>query len=166
MKDTFAGLFKIGSHFAKNKLLVKDTGARFASAKELSSIFSPRNKGLLIDGQNSRISQKDSYEHVAVIAKPGSGKTTAFIIPNIFTPNGDGSNEIFKILGGGIKTLSGGVYNRWGQQVYNWNTVSGGWDGHTLSGKEAASGTYYYVITILFNKGKEETYKGSFALVR
>ena len=95
-----------------------------------------------------------------------ANELSAVTIPNVFTPNGDGSNEIFKVLGGGIKTLSGGVYNRWGQQVYNWNTISGGWDGHTLSGKEAASGTYYYVITILFNKGKEETYKGSFALVR
>jgi type IV secretory pathway TraG/TraD family ATPase VirD4 len=111
IKDTFSGLFKIGSFIAKNKLLVKETGARFASSSELSSIFSDRNKGLLIDGQNSRISQTDSYEHVAVIAKPGSGKTTAFIIPNIFELSNsncsmivnDPSAEVYHLTSGHLK---------------------------------------------------------------
>ena len=110
-KDTFSTFFKVGSLIAKNKLLVKEEGARFANSKELKTIFSDKNKGLLIDGQNRRISQKDSYEHVAVIAKPGSGKTTAFIIPNIFELSNsncsmivnDPSSEVYQLTSGHLQ---------------------------------------------------------------
>lgn len=108
LKDTFAGLFKAGSLIAKKKLLVKEEGARFASNTELSALFASRNTGLLIDGDKSRISAKDSFEHVAVIAKPGSGKTTAYILPNIFelAKSGcsmivnDPSKEVFHLTSG------------------------------------------------------------------
>lgn len=111
IKDTFSGLFKIGSFVAKNKLLVKETGARFAKGRELENIFSPRNDGLLIDGDRNRITTKDSYEHLAVVAKPGSGKTTAFIIPNIFELANsncsmivnDPSGEVFQLTSGHLK---------------------------------------------------------------
>lgn len=111
IKDTFSTFFKVGSLIAKNKLLVKEEGARFANSKELKTIFSDKNKGLLIDGQNRRISQKDSYEHVAVIAKPGSGKTTAFIIPNIFELSNsncsmivnDPSSEVYQLTSGHLQ---------------------------------------------------------------
>ncbi|MBQ4852765.1 type IV secretory system conjugative DNA transfer family protein, partial [Pseudoalteromonas sp. MMG012] len=83
IKDTFSSLFNIGSFVAKKKLLVQEQGARFANKAELTSMFSTSNKGLLINGNDQRLSIKDSFEHLAVIAKPGSGKTTAFIIPSI-----------------------------------------------------------------------------------
>ena len=83
LKDTFSSLFKAGSFIAKKKMLVQERGARFANKTELSSLFSYANKGLLINGNDKRLSLTDSFEHLAVIAKPGSGKTTAFILPSI-----------------------------------------------------------------------------------
>ncbi|MFK3866821.1 hypothetical protein [Pseudoalteromonas rhizosphaerae] len=73
IKDTFSSLFSIGNFIAKKKLLVQEQGARFANKAELTSMFSTSNKGLLINGNDKRLSLKDSFEHVAVIAKPGSG---------------------------------------------------------------------------------------------
>lgn len=83
IKDSFSSLFKVGSFLAKKKVLVQESGARFANKTELSSLFSHSNKGLLINGNDKRLSLNDSFEHLAVIAKPGSGKTTAFILPSI-----------------------------------------------------------------------------------
>jgi len=108
IKDTFSGLFKAGAFVAKHRTLRKDTGARFATKDEVAKIFSSRNKGVLIDGHISHLSEKDSFEHIAVIAKPGSGKTTAYIIPNILdlaTSNcsmivNDPSKEVFELTSG------------------------------------------------------------------
>ena len=111
LKDTFSSLFKIGSVVAKNRLLKKESGARFSTKDELRALFSGRNKGLLIDGDKCRLSEVDSFEHVAVIAKPGSGKTTAFILPNILelakSNNSmivnDPSKEVFELTSGYLK---------------------------------------------------------------
>lgn len=119
IKDTFTSLFKIGSHVAKKKLLVKETGAQFASGRELENMFSARNDGLLIDGDRCRITAKDSFEHLAVVAKPGSGKTTAFIIPNIFELANtncsmivnDPSGEVFQLTSGHLKDRGFRVLN-------------------------------------------------------
>lgn len=73
---------------------------------------------------------------------------TEFIIPNIFTPNNDGFNDIFKVPGKGIGKIDAEIFNKWGQRMYSWNTINGGWDGRTASGVEAVDGTYYYIIQI------------------
>ncbi len=71
-----------------------------------------------------------------------------FSVPNVFTPNADGTNDLFTITGTGIKELNCEIYDRWGVKVYEWNSVTGGWDGHTTSGLMAADGVYYYVMQI------------------
>jgi len=109
--DTFSNIFKIGGYFAKKKLLTRESGARFANNQELATIFSRANDGLLIDGDNKRISLTDSYEHLAVIAKPGAGKTTAFIVPNVLEFSNkdcsliinDPSGEIFELTSGHLQ---------------------------------------------------------------
>jgi len=49
-----------------------------------NKLFSSNNKGLLLDGKTKRLSQKDSFNHLALISRTGGGKTTSFVIPNIF----------------------------------------------------------------------------------
>ncbi len=83
MKQTFNVFLKLGEYLVRGYTLKKEDGARFASNDEQKNIFNASNKGLLIDGKNKRLSEKDSFEHIAIIAKPGGGKTTAYIIPNI-----------------------------------------------------------------------------------
>ena len=91
-------------------------------------------------------------------------EVSAVIIPNIFTPNGDGTNDIFKVTASSIKNLSAQIVNRWGQIVYEWDTAEGGWDGHSASGVPSTTGTYYYFISVEFLDGKIEEFKGPLML--
>ena len=67
-------------------------------------------------------------------------------VPNVFTPNGDGDNDMFVVISSGLKEVSGTIYNRWGKKVGEWSGApTTGWDGKT-NGKDVEDGTYYYVI--------------------
>jgi gliding motility-associated-like protein len=91
---------------------------------------------------------------------------SAVAVPNIFTPNGDGSNDLFHVTGGGIKKLDARIMNRWGQLIYEWDSPYGGWDGFSSAGVESSAGTYYYFINVDFNDGHSEEFTGSFRLQR
>ena len=93
-------------------------------------------------------------------------QNSVFIIPNVFTPNGDNVNDVFTVQGRGLKTLDAEIFNRWGQKEAEWHTTGGGWDGRTASGLEATTGTYYYIITATGKDGKDYYEKGSFSLIR
>ena len=70
------------------------------------------------------------------------------LVPNVFTPNGDGTNDEFRVVYRSIKVFHCQIYNRWGHLVYEWTDPAKGWDG-TINGKPAAAGAYYYVIRAL-----------------
>ncbi|MEO6903959.1 MAG: PKD-like domain-containing protein [Bacteroidia bacterium] len=91
---------------------------------------------------------------------------SVFIIPNVFTPNNDGVNDMFTISGKGIESLQAEIYNRWGQKEYEWNTTNGGWDGRSATGLPAVSGTYYYIIKATGFDGKKYLEKGSLTLIQ
>lgn len=88
-------------------------------------------------------------------------------IPNAFTPNGDGVNDLFTFDGIGIKSFTAEVYNRWGEKVYEWNENSSlhGWDG-TNSGQQSKMDTYVYKIIVRDQLGKEYYFYDSFNLIR
>jgi len=76
-------------------------------------------------------------------------------VPNVFTPNGDGKNDIWTFETNGLKGLKVRIYDRWGLIVYEWSGTAGGWDGHVLNtGLYAPDGTYYWIADFvdLFNK--------------
>ncbi len=87
------------------------------------------------------------------------------IIPNVFTPNGDGANEVFKVSGSGIKSLNCAIYDRWGIKLYEWDGVNGFWDGNVKTGV-APAGTYFYIINYSDAKGETTTEKGFLNLFR
>lgn len=93
-------------------------------------------------------------------------------IPNAFTPNGDGKNDVFYILGSRdielVKDLS--VYDRYGQRVFQVKNVPAndpafGWRGQ-VQGKNAATGTFVYAANIRFADGTERLFKGTITLIR
>ena len=69
-------------------------------------------------------------------------------VPNVFTPNGDGKNDEFRVAYRSLKEFHCWVYNRWGKLVYEWDDPAKGWDG-TINGRPAAEGAYFYVIRAL-----------------
>jgi len=91
---------------------------------------------------------------------------SVILIPNVFTPNGDGSNDVFTVDGENLESVEGEIFNRWGQKMFSWNNVKGYWDGRTLSGSEAPDGTYFYIITAKGFDGIEYFKKGGFSLIR
>lgn len=86
-------------------------------------------------------------------------------LSNAFTPNNDNVNDLFRVQGQNIKTLNGKILNRWGQELFTWSDVNGGWDGK-YKGKDAAEGTYFYVIIVWFEDGEVRVEKGSLMLTR
>lgn len=69
-------------------------------------------------------------------------------VPNVFTPNGDGTHDEFRVVYRSLKEFHCWIYNRWGHLVYKWDDPAKGWDG-TIHGRPAAAGAYYYVIRAL-----------------
>lgn len=88
------------------------------------------------------------------------------LVPNAFTPNGDGNNDIFKPIPIGMKSVDiFRVYNRWGQMLYSGTGNGSGWDG-TFAGRKQEMATYVWYaegVDYLNNKLKR---KGSVVLVR
>lgn len=86
-------------------------------------------------------------------------------IPNTFTPNGDGTHDEFETYFNALKSMQFTIFDRWGKQVFVTNDPLQRWDG-TLNGKEAAVGTYYYVLDGTDHLGKSIVRKGFVELVR
>ena len=87
-------------------------------------------------------------------------------MPNAFTPNGDGVNDVFRIPQGVIDHLDRfSIYNRWGGMVFTTQAISKGWDGK-IKGLPADTGTYVYYISGTATGGSPVTRKGTVILVR
>jgi gliding motility-associated-like protein len=88
------------------------------------------------------------------------------IIPNIFTPNNDGINDIFHVKSIGLSVVNAEIYDRWGLKLYAWSAPDGGWDGKAPTGENVADGTYFYIIRGKGTDGKEYKLNGAFTLLR
>lgn len=86
--------------------------------------------------------------------------------PNVFTPNADGTNDVFAPTWQLMASIKCVIYDRWGMKMYEWNGLTGSWDGRTTSGKEASDGVYYYVIDATDLQGKNTELTGFVHLIR
>lgn len=91
---------------------------------------------------------------------------SALTVPNVFTPNGDGTNDYFIVANEGIKEYRIEIYDRWGVRVYESNDPSGYWNGKSSSGSDVVDGTYYYVINATGFDRKEYQLTGFLTLIR
>ncbi len=90
-------------------------------------------------------------------------------VPNAFTPNGDGLNDLFLPVGFSFGSLEYrfSIWNRWGEQVFSTMTFGEGWNGQKNNvGKVAPSGVYTYLIEFVDNRGEKHTRQGYATLVR
>jgi gliding motility-associated-like protein len=88
-----------------------------------------------------------------------------FYMPNAFTPNGDGKNDVFRIPPAiSLKLKEFSIYDQWGTKVFSTENISTGWDG-TINGKQQATGVYVYIIKGTNEKGSVFL-KGNFILIR
>lgn len=80
-------------------------------------------------------------------------------IPNVFTPNGDGVNDIFYTLGTNISSFKLQIFNRWGSLIFSSDSITRGWDGK-VGGDLVSNGVYVYVINAIGTDNVEHNKKG------
>ena len=101
---------------------------------------------------------------------------TSFIsAPNVFTPNGDGVNDLFVVKFWSMKSLKISIFNRWGKRIHLWESsdvrgfgdtyTATVWDGR-LGGRHASPGVYYYVAEGKGRDDKHRRARGFFHLFR
>lgn len=91
----------------------------------------------------------------------------SFEIPNVFTPNSDGYNDVFKPDAVNIVRYRIIIFNRWGDIVFESNDIISGWNGRK-QGQDCAEGTYFYTIeyAAYLEEGKTMTLQGAVTLLR
>ncbi|MFT7156774.1 MAG: gliding motility-associated-like protein, partial [Parvicella sp.] len=88
-------------------------------------------------------------------------------LPNVFTPNDDGENDVFKAIRlGGIDELNIQIYNRWGQLLYVSNSKHFAWDGRNFANEKVPSSSYFYIIEYTDVLGVEKKVSGNIGLFR
>ena len=86
-------------------------------------------------------------------------------LPNAFSPNGDGENDILYIRGKNLSKVYLAIFNRWGQLVFETENQHFGWDG-TFEGMEIDPAVYDYYMRWECEPGKEHFKKGNITLIR
>lgn len=110
--------------------------------RDIRYVFSEPGAYRVVCAVNNQYCTSDSMEVSVQISE------SYLAVPNVFTPNGDGKNDEFRVAYRSLREFHCWVYNRWGKLVYEWTDPAKGWDG-TINGRPAAEGAYYYVIRAL-----------------
>lgn len=88
-------------------------------------------------------------------------------MPNAFSPNGDGFNDIYKAKDGyqSIVSFHAYIFNRWGQKLFDWTNPADGWDGK-YKGKDVAEGVYFVLVEAKGADGRKFNIKRDVNLLR
>lgn len=129
---------KIGNRFYKSPITLKDT---LQNANKCDSIIITRV----------------SYNNRCKNCEP--------FIPNAFSPNNDGSNDIFEIYNNNSTISEISIFTRWGNLVYHEKSETPKWDG-TWNGQQLPEGIYIYFVRASCKNGKDVVWKGDITLIR
>lgn len=102
---------------------------------------------------------------VKVVVIDDGCESSDVFVPNTFTPNGDGYNDVMFARGHKLDQIYFAIYNRWGELVFETNDKNVGWDG-TYKGKPADVGVFGYYIKVKCYNGLETFKKGNITLIR
>ncbi len=103
----------------------------------------------------------------SIIKKLTVVEDVTFFVPNSFTPNGDGSNDVFTPKAVGVKKYHMDIFDRWGQILYSTSDIEKGWDGKSKKGGDTVpQDVYVYKISVIQNTGKPKQYVGHVTLIR
>ena len=69
-------------------------------------------------------------------------------IPNVFTPNGDGANDVFIIKSTGVVEMNCDIFNRWGEKMFSITSPQQSWDGLTAKGDLCPAATYFFILRV------------------
>jgi len=114
---------------------------------------------LIVTDANGCTSKFDEIIHVNDVV-------SSISVPNVFTPNNDGSNDVFFVEAKGIATFDMKIYDRWGVLINQFNSPLQGWDGRTESGVAVSNGSYFYILNATGLDGKVFNQRGYLTLMR
>lgn len=99
-----------------------------------------------------------------IVVRPFACELPYLFVPNAFTPDGDGHNDVLYVRANALDRFHFMVYNRWGQRVFETSDLSQGWDG-TFQGQRLPPDVYgYYLVADCIN-GEQQVIKGNVALI-
>jgi gliding motility-associated-like protein len=117
---------------------------------------------LTVSGTTGGLTCQDQITVLIVVTEHYS-----LVVPNIFTPNGDGINDNFMVKSEGVSTFSMEIFDRWGLKMFSTTSVTGEWDGKNMGGNAVPADTYFYIVNATSSKtGASQSYKGSLSLIR
>ncbi|MGX5858574.1 T9SS type B sorting domain-containing protein [Dyadobacter jiangsuensis] len=109
------------------------------------------------------VSQDGSFESLSNIVN--YRRSAGVFVPDAFTPNGDGYNDILEAKSEQLQSFNMSVMNRWGVVVFHSDDIAKGWDG-TFEGTNAPVGYYYYKMTFVDDINQTVEKSGTFMLLR
>jgi gliding motility-associated-like protein len=158
-------------------LAVSFTGAAVPDASTWTWDFGDLFGG---DGQNESHTYTTPGEYTVTLVTSGNGcdataqitiivvdeVPSTVVVPNVFSPNGDGRNDTFRVISTGLASLNVTIFNRWGQEVATLGRVDQAWSGRSTAGEPLSEGTYFYVLKAHGLDGVWHELKGSVTLLR
>jgi gliding motility-associated-like protein len=103
-----------------------------------------------------------STDNVTVLIDNNCGDV---FLPTVFSPNGDGINDVFYARGNCIEKMTFFIYDRWGERVYESTDPHEGWDGN-FRGQAMGAGVFTYYIKLTLFNGNDIRHQGTITLVR
>jgi gliding motility-associated-like protein len=91
--------------------------------------------------------------------------TSEIYIPNIFSPNGDGNNDVLYVYGHGIKVFDFKIYDRWGEKIFESKTQTIGWDG-TYKNTKLDPAVFTYFFKAEFENSESIKLTGNITLIK
>lgn len=119
---------------------------------------------LMVRAKGSSTCQTSAAGSVTGTATDGLIPNDVFI-PNTFTPNGDGKNDVFYVFGSGIAKVKMQIYNQWGQFIFESLQQQVGWDG-SYRGQIQPNGVYVYYVELVMTDGSTVKRKGTISILR
>jgi gliding motility-associated-like protein len=140
-------------------------GTIFIDSVSPSYIYSnPGVYQVVLTAKNALGCSDTAIRIITVLTPPNP--ENVFEIPNVFTPNNDGKNDLFQIQNNNVEKFSGLIFDRWGNKVHKWTNLNEGWNGRTPAGKEVTAGVFFYVLDVTFKDGTSITPSGTLTLVK
>lgn len=102
------------------------------------------------------------------VAGAATGTTLSskeIFVPNVFTPNGDGRNDVLLVYGNYVASIRFSIFNQWGQLIFVSENMNSGWNG-TFKGQQQPVGVYAYTLKVVLQDGTIINKKGSVNLIR
>ena len=116
---------------------------------------------IALSAQAQEVADKDS-----VASDSTDVLTSILVMPNTFTPNNDQINDVYKVKSyQNIVEFHAYIFNRWGQKLYEWTNLEGGWDG-TYRGNDVKQGTYLLLVKAKGADGQDYNIRKDVNLLR